>query len=308
MTGVKHAVISSPNAQSAWEQPATSPKMIIDVHTHLFPPDIRHRRERYFDQEPAFKLLYRSSKAKMIGARELVAAMDAEGVNISVVFGFPWQDPVICQKHNDYIMAAIARYPERLVGFCCVDPCWRQAAQEVERGLAGGLSGVGELAFYQGGPDQQALDHLAPIMALCQQKDLPVLIHTNEPVGHLYPGKSPNTLKQIYDLLKRFAPNRIVLAHWGGGLFFYRLLKKEMGDLFANVYVDTAASPFLYDPSIYRHAVQILGADNILFGSDYPLLPPSRYFGEMAQAGLTYLEKNKLKGANASRLLKLNAP
>ena len=135
--------------------------------------------------------------------------------------------------------------------------------------------------------------------------DFPILIHTNEPVGHDYPGKTPNTLKQIYDLIKRFPNNTIVLAHWGGGIFFYNLLKKDVKDSFKNVYFDTAASPFLYDVNIYKYAKEIVGLKKILFGSDYPLLPPARYFDEMKETELTDDEIKKISGLNAAKLLGL---
>ena len=130
------------------------------------------------------------------------------------------------------------------------------------------------------------------------------MIHTNEPVGHPYPGKSPNTLFQIYSLVKRFAGNRIILAHWGGGPFFFGLLKKEMKNALTNVYFDTAASPFLYDPEIYRPAIQLVGPDKILFGSDFPLIKPARYLKEMKEAGLSKVEMKKICGKNAANLLK----
>ena len=67
----------------------------------------------------------------------------------------------------------------------------------------------------------------------------------------------------------------------------YELLKKETKQILSRVAYDTAASPFLYDPSIYAIAVQIVGARRILFGSDYPLIAPDRYFEEMEVAGLS---------------------
>jgi hypothetical protein len=48
-----------------------------------------------------------------------------------------------------------------------------------------------------------------------------------------------------------------------------------------------------------------LGKEKILFGSDYPLLPPSRYFKEMEASGLTQEEKEAIEGGNARRLLGL---
>ena len=279
--------------------------MIIDFHTHIFPKAIRENRETYFPSEPAFKLLYDSPGSKLVGAKEIVAAMDEQGVDRSVVFGFPWKDSATFKMQNDYVMEVVTRYPERLAGLCCFDPFNREAVSEARRCLEGGLSGIGEIAFYQSGIDDTALDMLTPLMEICLDKDLPFLIHTNEPVGHLYPGKTPNTLKQIYNLITRFSENKIVLAHWGGGIFFYNLLKKEVKELLKNVYFDTAASPFLYDPKIYRYAVEIAGVDKILFGSDFPLLKPARYFKELENAGLAKTQIDAISGLNAATLLKL---
>jgi predicted TIM-barrel fold metal-dependent hydrolase len=72
-----------------------------------------------------------------------------------------------------------------------------------------------------------------------------------------------------------------------------------------NVYFDTAASPFLYDPEVYQVAVKAVGADKIIFGSDYPLLPPERYFKEMEEAGLSADQKQRICGLNAAELLGL---
>ena len=279
--------------------------MIIDFHAHIFPKTMRENREKYFADELSFELLYRSPKSKIVGAKTIIDAMDEQGIDKSVVFGFPWKHSKIYCEHNDYIMNAVARYPDRLVGLCCFDPSDNAAATEVHRCIDGGLSGVGELAFYQSELDEAALNQLAPIMEICRRRDLPVLIHTNEPVGHIYPGKAPNTLGQIYDLIKRFQDNSIVLAHWGGGIFFFHLLKREVKDLFKNVAVDTAASPFLYDPVIYRHAVDIFGSEKILFGSDFPLLNPSKYFEEMGKAGLPKDQIESICGLNAKKLLNL---
>jgi predicted TIM-barrel fold metal-dependent hydrolase len=279
--------------------------MVIDFHAHLFPESICSGRQCYCESEPAFEWLYRSPASRLVSAPELLAAMDAHGVDTSVVFGFPWQNPELFKLHNDYIMEVVQRHPGRLIGFGCFDPCSGEAPQEAERCLAGGLSGIGELAFYRSGIDDDALDRLAPVMDICRDRGRPVLIHTNEPVGHAYPGKTPNTLAQLYRMVKRFPANTIVLAHWGGGLFFFNLLKKEVKEQLGNVYFDTAASPFLYSPEIYRIAIQLAGAQKILFGSDYPLLAPVRYFKELEEANLTDAEREQICGLNAARLLTL---
>jgi len=279
--------------------------MIIDFHTHIFPKHIRENREKYFPSEPAFKLLYDLPGSKLVGAKEIVAAMDEHGVDKSVVFGFPWTHKTVFQRHNDYIMEAVERYPDRLIGLCCFDPLNSAAVSETVRCLEGGLSGIGEIAFYESGIEETALNMLTPLMEICLDKDLLFLLHTNEPVGHMYPGKTPNTLKQIYNLITRFSKNKIVLAHWGGGIFFFNLLKKDVQERLKNVYFDTAASPFLYRPEIYRYATEIAGLDKILFGSDFPLLTPARYFEAMENTGLSKDQIESICGKNAARLLNL---
>jgi len=279
--------------------------MIIDFHTHIFPSEIRRSREKLFSSEPEFGMLYASPKARLVGAEQLINTMDDHGVDKAVVFGFPWRSPKVFKKHNDYIRASVERYPGRLVGFGCFSILSTQVAPETERCLDNGLSGIGEIAFYHSGIDDAALDHLEPVLSICLLHGVPVLFHTNEPVGHNYAGKTPITLAQIYALIKRFPENKIVLAHWGGGIFFYAVMKKEVKDHLKNIYFDTAASPFLYDPLIYRLAIQTVGIDKILFGSDYPLLIPSRYFNELSMAGLTRDEIEIIQGTNAAGLLNL---
>jgi predicted TIM-barrel fold metal-dependent hydrolase len=279
--------------------------MIIDFHTHIFPPAICQNRKNFFPSEPAFELLYQSPKSRLIGAIELIDAMDENEVDKSVMFGFPWKNSETFKMHNDHIMEMVQKYPHRFTGLGCFDPSSRHAVAETERCLDGGLAGIGELAFYQTGIDEAALEQLAPIMKICADRDLPVLIHINEPVGHAYHGKTPITLAQIYRMVKRFSETKIVLAHWGGGLFFYSLMKRDVKEALTNVFFDTAASPFLYDPEIYQFAVRLIGVDKILFGSDYPLLPPARYFGEMRETGLTQPQIDKICGGNAKKLLNL---
>jgi len=46
--------------------------MIIDFHTHIFPPLFRDKRDLFFNNEPAFELLYRSPSSKMAGEDDLI--------------------------------------------------------------------------------------------------------------------------------------------------------------------------------------------------------------------------------------------
>jgi predicted TIM-barrel fold metal-dependent hydrolase len=280
--------------------------LIIDFHTHIFPSIIRNNRRKYFFSEPGFKILYGSPNSKLAGVETLIHSMDEHRVDKSVVFGFPWKTTTTVKQHNDYIMNAVAKYNKRLIGLCCLDPLNKHSVSEAVRCIDGGLSGIGELAPYDMKLDQRFLDGMDPLMEICHEKDIPALIHTNEPIGHQYHGKTSMDIRDIYGMVKRFHRNKLVLAHWGGGLLFFNLLKREVKEILKNVYFDTAASPFLYDPSVYAVATRITGKDKILFGSDFPLLPPDRYFQELASTDLSKDKIERICGGNAANLLKLD--
>ena len=279
--------------------------MIIDFHTHIVPPEVTKNRERFFDGEPAFKLLYGVPGSRLCGSDELIKNMDQEGVDKSVVFGFPWHSDDYFRENNDYVMEAVERFRGRLIGFASAFPLARGAAKEFERCLKAGLSGIGELAVYNEGLSQDIRDRFEPIATMARQLNVPILLHTNEPVGHAYPGKTAVTLHELYLFLRQYSATRFVLAHWGGGIFFYYLMKREVKEALRNTWFDTAASPFLYDKEVYALAARIIGPDRILFGSDFPLLKPSRYFEEMREAGISEELITKVCGGNAACLLKI---
>jgi len=277
--------------------------MIIDFHTHIFPSFFRYNRSSFFSGEPAFDSLYRSPQARLAGESELIDNMDENEVERSVVFGFPWEKEEHYRRHNDYIIESVHRNPDRLTGFCCFSPLSSGGPGEIERCLESGLSGVGELAVYDSDLTPGVIGSLREVMTLCSQFDVPLLLHTNEPVGHNYPGKAPVTLSGIYSFLKTYPSNRIVLAHWGGGLFFYGLMKKEVKEVLQNVWFDTAASPYLNVPDIYRIAGEVIGFEKILLGSDYPLIRVPAYFKEMESTGLSQQAVSQIAGLNAIKLL-----
>ncbi len=278
---------------------------MIDFHTHVFPASFREKRDELAAKDPGFASLYSDPRARMVGVDHLLEHMEKEGIERSVVFGFPWVLPELYRQHNDYVADAVARYPKRLVGFCCFYPLSPGGGMEAERCLKNGLSGIGELAIYGKGLSRQAAKGMRDAMEVALAHDVPVMLHTNEPLGHEYPGKSPMSVKQIYNFVKTYPSNKIILAHWGGGLFFYALLKKEVREALASVWFDTAASPFLYDSKIYRVAGEIIGFNKILFGTDYPLIPAWRYKREFDTSGLNKRQLEMITDKNARELLGL---
>lgn len=279
--------------------------MIVDFHTHLFPPEVIRKRRRYVERDPAFARLYGNPAARLVAAEEMLEAMDREGVDRAVVFGFPWSDPGLCRLANDYTLEAQQRHPERFTSlYTPALDCGPAQARAAEEALDRGMNGIGEVAFYlpAGERDGDLCSMLGPLAEAALHKRVPFLLHVNEPVGHAYPGKVDMRLGDIWRFAAMFPELKLVLAHWGGGLFFFELMKSVRQPL-GSLYYDTAASPYLYDPRVYRIAMDILGAERILFGSDYPLIPPSRYFREMERAGLSVEEKDCILGQNAMRLL-----
>jgi len=102
-----------------------------------------------------------------------------------VVFGFAFEDQGLCRTVNDYVLEAVAAHPGRLAGLACVSTKGSGAAIELERCLEAGLRGCGELTP---GPGSEDIAALAGIAAILRERDLPLLVHANEPVGHEYQG------------------------------------------------------------------------------------------------------------------------
>lgn len=277
--------------------------MILDAHTHVFPREICRSREDFFADEPAFKALYGAPKSRLVAPEELLQALEEEGVEAAVVSGFPWRQERLWRRQHEVIHAAMGRWPRKFIGFCNVNPLDPAAPREVERCLAAGFRGLGELAWYVDDPGADLEYFLAPLAELSQHYNVPLLLHMNDPVGAPYPGKAAIRLEVIYRLIQKFPEVTWILAHWGGGLPFYGLLKKEVSEVFRRVYFDTAASPYLYRPEVYRLAAEMVGPEKILFGSDYPLLPPKRYFEEMEQADLPEDWRRMILGQNLAGLL-----
>jgi hypothetical protein len=107
-------------------------------------------------------------------------------------------------------------------------------------------------------------------------------------------------------LIKTYPHTKWIFAHLGGGLPFFGFMKKEVTTILENCWFDTAAVPFLYHPQSLLAMAQAVGIEKLLFGTDFPLLPPSRYYREFAQSGLTEEELSNLYGHNAEKIL--NAP
>ena len=288
--------------------------MIIDFHTHIFSKEVRENLDKYRKKDPLFRLLFggersnmmgESKKAKMIGAEELIESMDRAGVDKSVVCGFVWSDNGLCKEGNDYILDSIKKYPDRLIGFTSVqikNP--DDMVKEIERCIDNWAKGIGEIVTEAHGIAIDDNKVIGPIVEVAKSLNIPILVHANETVGHYYVGKAKTELRQFYNFILSSPDVDIILAHWGGGLLFYELMP-EIAQAAKRVYYDTAASLFLYKAKVYPVAVQIVGADKILFGTDYPLIDWERYFKQIENCGLLQEDMDKIYGENAKKLLRI---
>lgn len=279
--------------------------MIIDFHAHLFPPSFMVRRDEIAAEDDTFALLYGDPKTKAAFAPEFIQAMDKSNVDVTVILGFGWTSRTVAREANNYLISVADASEGRLIPFCSVNPAWGvDAVDEVKRCAAKGARGIGELH-----PDTQnyniADSHLmSPLMQTALDLDLPVLVHSSEPVGHHYAGKGKTTPDKLWAFIQNFPANKIICAHWGGGLPFYALMPEVLKGL-KNVYFDTAASPFLYNRDIFESVSRIVGAEKILLGTDYPLLTQSRLIKQVNNSPLTNSEKHLILTQNAQTLLHL---
>lgn len=278
--------------------------LTIDCHVHLTSPEVIGAVERYRTLDSYFNLLSSSPKNKFATGAEAIAAMDRCGVDRAVVFGFAFKDMGLCRESNDYIMAMVALYPDRFTGLACVNPLATGLEAELARCRDGGLVGVGELFPEGQGFDLTCQQEVGKLAGMCSEMQWPLMLHINEPVGHHYPGKTGTTLAQACTFAEQNPCLKIILAHWGGGLWIYELMP-ELKQALANVYYDTAATPFLYRPEIYLAARAAGVIDKVLLGSDYPLISPRRYLDGLAAVALPAADEARVRGGNAARLFKI---
>jgi uncharacterized protein len=279
--------------------------VIIDFHTHIFPPEIIARRASFFTRDPFLKELYSSPRAKMATAEELIASMEADGVDLSVTFPFGWRDPGLAEECNSYIMQAMRDYPDRIAGLAAVQPlAGARAVAELERCARAGMRGFGELMPHGQGYRLSDTQLLAPLVEAAQHLGMFALTHTSEPVGHLYAGKGDVTPPELLTFITAFPHLRVVAAHWGGGFPFYQLMP-EVHAAAANLWYDSAASLYLYRPEVFTHVARIAGPEKILWGSDFPLLAQRRMLTYARSSGLPEAELRLALGENAAVLLRL---
>lgn len=247
---------------------------IIDAHVHLYPAEVNRDPAAWAMTKGEMHWAALCTRQRKDGSPvqsfpsvdQLLRDMDAAAIERAVLLGWYWENHATCAEQNKFYAQCVRAHPQRLAAFATVHPgAGELALEEVCRARDEGMIGLGELS-----PHSQKVSLADPtwreLMVLAAELKLPVNLHVTDPHSKRFPGRVDTPLADFIGLAREFPATTFILAHWGGGLAF----DSENRPL-RNMYYDTAASPLLYGPEVWRRAIDAVGAKQILFGSDYPL-------------------------------------
>jgi uncharacterized protein len=246
--------------------------VIIDMHMHI-------------DDIPAL--------GWSMSAALCIERMDEAGVDAAVVMTIA-DLPGINPEALDLIAAACAEHPERLYGFLRMHPWYRDESRDLLARAVGqlGFRGlklhpVSSLA-HPSGEDTIALIRQAGALGV------PTLFHC---------GDEPMTTPLSIEPAAAACPDSVViLGHMGG--YFHVDEAIEVAERQPNIVLETSATPY---PDKIREAVERIGAERVVFGSDGPVSSPVLEREKVMIADLSPEQTDLVLGGNAARLLGLAA-
>lgn len=245
----------------------------------------------------------------------------------------------LARDANDKLVAAVQAHPDRFAAFAAValhEP--EKAAVEFERCVRKlGFKG----AMVNGTTNGLFLDHqrFTPLFETAQALDVPVYLHPGPPpktVNEAYYSGLPDDLGFalsvaawgwhvetgmhclrliVSGLFDRLPKLKIIIGHMGEALPFgivradavlasgAKQLKRRVSDYFHQHFYITSSGFFSQPP--FLCALQVVGADRLLFSIDYPFSPnaPGRAF--LNALPVSPDDMAKFTHGNAERLLKL---
>ncbi len=253
---------------------------VIDIHTHPVCFRIGYSRAAtgHFAEQ-----------ARAQGVRRMVSLGDV------LAFG-AWPTEAQVRIINDQ-SARIARWwPETFIGFCALNPVLGERAvmREVER-CVGGLGFRGIKLEISNNAREPCMK---PVMAAAARWNIPVLQHTwsmtNIRQRHLH-----SDPEDTAHLARRHPNVQVIMAHLTG--CGYRGVLEAKG--IDNLVVDTSGG--FPESGILDYALEHLGADHIVYGSDLPIRETSITLGRILGTPMSASESEKILYGNASRILKL---
>jgi len=242
--------------------------MIIDAHLHV-------------DDIPAL--------GWKMEAELCVRRLDEAGIEAGVVMTITdW--PEVNRGSIDLVAEACAAYPGRLYGFARIHPWYgEEAVAALERAIVDyGFKGL-KLHPVTTIDHPSSKDTLALIRAAAAHS-APTLFHCgDEPLA---------TPLAVAAAAEACPEATVILGHMGG--YFHVEEAIEVAERVPNLVLETSAMPY---PAKIREAVERLGAERVLYGSDGPVCSPRIEVEKVRLAGLDTESERLVLGENARRLL-----
>ncbi len=278
--------------------------MIIDFHTHTFPPSIA-----------AGALSKMSGMSHTVpfsdGTSEgLIASMKEAGIDLSVLLPVA-TNPLKVSAIND---RADPEIRQGLLSFACIHPDMEDAVGEIKRVAERGFRGIKLHPVYQN-VDLDDLRYLR-ILHAAGEREMIVVTHTGLDIG--FPGVVRCSPLQARRALLQVPGVTMVLAHMGGWKNWDEVVDR-LGD--TSAFLDTAFSlgavtPVSADAYTAEEAqmltnehfcalVRAFGSHRVLFGTDSPWSRQRTEVEAIRALPLTEEEKQNILCHNAKRLLKL---
>lgn len=195
---------------------------------------------------------------------------------------------------NDAVLAAMKRYPERIAGFCFVQPGnGRAALDEIERCLDAGMIGV---KLYNQFKYSDPM--VFPVAHRCVARGIPLLGHSAHLTDARTLAAQPKTSDSLdfCRLAERFPELMLILGHINGGGDWEWAIKGLRRC--PNVYLDTGGS--VLENNTIEMGVQELGHERILFATD---LTMEGCVGKILSAELTGAQREDIFWRNLQRIL-----
>jgi hypothetical protein len=249
----------------------------IDIHVH-------HRWSDR-DDRPDYQLRRTVELAHQSGIGRILALTGARAAA-----------PEDLRRRNDCTMALMAEDPDFWLGAMYLSPNHDAEfiREEARRCAEGGM-----VAIKQGIEVNARDPRIDPIAEVAAELDIPILFHAWYKMVEKYPEESDGS--DIAHLARRHPRTRIIMAHLTG---VGRRGVQDVEDL-PNVWVDTCGG--WYDTEIVEYAVRHLGADRVIYGSDYPGRDYAAQLGRIEGARISDEEREKILWRNAEAVLGLGS-
>ena len=228
-----------------------------------------------------------------------VKAMDAAGVDISLLAA--WHGPQGSYISNEEVDAQIDAAPDRFRGLATVDltdPM--QAVRDIRRWVDGKkFVGVRIVPWLWDLPPNDRRYY--PVYAACIEAGVPFCTQIGH-TGPLMRSETGRLIPYLEDVLLDF-PELVVVGGHVGFPWIDELISLTIK--FPKFYVDTSAYAVHRLPASFVKYMKGVGADRVMFGTNWPMLSPQRCLQKLDALGLSDTQKDAFLFSNARRVFNL---